>query len=258
MYVPLRDDSGPINFRIPWNKYTARGFAIAVALASLILLLIPVFKLDTLYITRYEINKVPIEFLNFGDGDGTGVSKGNLAEEGMKHKGKNPETDLHDAEIAAIANTPKVILPRDVENASDFVTVKELGSKEKSNTNPNATGSQNTGSSDGDDLSTGLGDKGFGVGAGMGLGDIEWGGGGNRIVLHKKIPNYPPGVNTGAKIRIMFTVNPDGTVMRMVPLQKGDPILEKAALDALRQWRFNPLNSSIEMTGIITFTFKVS
>ncbi|MBI5325491.1 MAG: TonB family protein [Ignavibacteriae bacterium] len=258
MYVPLRDDSGPINIKLPWNKYTARGFLIALVIAALILLLIPVFRVDTLYMTRYEINKVPIEFLNFGNGDGTGASKGNLTEEGMKHKGKNPQTDLNDAEIAAKANTPKVILPRDAEDASKFVTVKELGSKENGATNNRATGSENIGAKDGDDLALGLGDKGIGAGSGMGLGDIEWGGGGNRIVLHKKIPKYPPGVNTGAKIRIMFTVNPDGTVMRMVPLQKGDPILEKSAMDALRQWRFNPLNSNVEMQGIITFTFKVS
>ena len=258
MYVPLRDESGPLNIKLPWNKYTARGFAIAIALIAIILLLIPVFNLDTLYITRYEINKVPIEFLNFGNGDGTGASKGNLAEEGMKHKGKTPESDLHDAEIAAKSNSPKVIMSKEADDATKFVTVKEFGSKEKTATDSKSTGSQNVGGNEGDDLALGLGDKGIGAGSGMGLGDIEWGGGGNRIVLHKKIPKYPPGVNTGAKIRIMFTVNPDGTVMRMVPLQKGDPILEKAAMDALRQWRFNPLNSTIEMQGIITFTFKVS
>jgi TonB family protein len=44
----------------------------------------------------------------------------------------------------------------------------------------------------------------------------------------------------------------------MYPLQKGDPMLERSAMDALRQWRFNPLKSNTEMYGIITFTFRLN
>jgi TonB family protein len=92
----------------------------------------------------------------------------------------------------------------------------------------------------------------------LGLGDIEWGGGGNRVVLFKKLPKYPPGVNTEAVIRIRFTVSPKGNVINAFPLQKGDPLLEKAALDAIKKWRFNPLKDDREMYGIITFTFRLS
>jgi len=52
-------------------------------------------------------------------------------------------------------------------------------------------------------------------------------------------------------------VRKDGTVTSMVPLQKADPALEKAAMDALRQWRFNPIQEDIEMEGRIPFTFRL-
>jgi TonB family protein len=63
---------------------------------------------------------------------------------------------------------------------------------------------------------------------------------------------------SGAQIRIRFTVAKDGTIISMLPLQKGEPNLEKAAMNALRQWRFNPLKDDKIMFGIITFTFKLS
>ncbi len=258
MYVPLRDESKPIFIKIPWDKYTARGFAIALIIIALLMLLLPIFRIKTPYVAKYEINKVPIEYLNFGNGDGTGMSKGNLTEEGEKFKGKKPGSDLEDATIAAKKNTTRVKMSDDVDNATKFVPVKQLASNEKNKNQKEGTAVNNVGSPEGSDLGTGLGEKGFGAGSGLGLGDIEWGGGGNRIVLHKKLPKYPPGVNTGARIRILFTVSRDGSVINMVPLQKGDPVLEKAAMDALREWRFNPLNVDKEMTGIITFTFKLS
>jgi TonB family protein len=40
-------------------------------------------------------------------------------------------------------------------------------------------------------------------------------------------------------------------------MQKGDPMLERAALEALRRWQFNPTGDDKEMVGFITFTFRV-
>ncbi|TAE27287.1 MAG: TonB family protein [Candidatus Kapaibacterium sp.] len=102
----------------------------------------------------------------------------------------------------------------------------------------------------------GLGRFGSGAGRGQGYG-LEWGGGGNRVVLHKELPKYPPGMNTSTQIKIRFTVNPNGTVGMILPMQKGDPLLERAAIEALRRWQFNPLQETKEMVGFITFTFRV-
>jgi TonB family protein len=57
---------------------------------------------------------------------------------------------------------------------------------------------------------------------------------------------------------LKFTVSPEGVVTSIIPLQKGDPVLERSAIEALRQWRFNRLKENKEMYGIITFTFRVS
>ncbi len=80
----------------------------------------------------------------------------------------------------------------------------------------------------------------------------------NRQILHKVIPDYPPGLQREAVVRVRFAVLPDGTVGEMVPVLKGDPTLESITLQALRQWRFNALPPGApqkEVTGIITFRY---
>ena len=82
----------------------------------------------------------------------------------------------------------------------------------------------------------------------------------NRTVLNQKIPQYPPGLQKEAVVRIRFTVLPDGRLGQMIPVQKGDPQLEEITLKALRQWRFNPLSPTAEqknVTGIITFRYEL-
>jgi len=69
------------------------------------------------------------------------------------------------------------------------------------------------------------------------------------------LPRFPSGVNTNAVLKFKFTVMPDGTVGRIIPLQKADPRLEQAALEALRQWRFNQLRNEVVMEGIIPLQF---
>jgi protein TonB len=79
-----------------------------------------------------------------------------------------------------------------------------------------------------------------------------------RSILHKVIPQYPPGLQNEAIIKVQFTVLPDGSVGKMVPVIKGNTTLESITLNALRQWRFNPLQSNApqrEVEGIITFRY---
>ncbi len=139
---------------------------------------------------------------------------------------------------------------------SDAVAHNAAGSANGSanKAKPSADASS-VGTAEGDDAS-GLGRFGTGSGKGTGYG-LEWGGGGNRVVLHKEMPKYPSGVNTSVQIKIRFTVLPNGSVGAMLPMQKGDPVLERAAIEALRRWQFNPLNDTKDMVGFITFTFRV-
>ncbi|MCX7909653.1 MAG: TonB family protein [Ignavibacteria bacterium] len=245
-----------IDIRIYWEPNTARGFLISLVIFFFLLFLISFVKYEPPTLPIYEQKTIPLELINFGLGDGTGLSKGNLSAEGMAHKGKSPSNQLEDASIAA----PKGNKPSQVDDpllARQIQPTNQLSS-EVGNKNNVGTGSKDIGKQEGAVDGTGLGDKGYGQGAGYGLGDIEWGGGGNRIVLYKVLPKYPAGYNVNAQIKLKFTVSADGVVTSIVPLQKGDPVLERAAIEALRQWRFNRLKENKEMYGIITFTFKVS
>lgn len=80
----------------------------------------------------------------------------------------------------------------------------------------------------------------------------------NRVVLQKVIPEYPSGLRREALVRISFVVLPSGVVARTIPILKGDAVLERVAIDAFRQWRFNALPEDVaqkEQQGIITFRF---
>lgn len=249
------DTQKTVNIKIPWETNTARGFGISLAMCLIALLIAPFIELTPANPRVIPINTVPVTLLNFGDGDGTGMSKGNLTPEGTTHKGQKPRSDLEDARIASL--TKPGVAPENTELTSNIRPAKQLTSDQKNNTTASGSDSRNIGSPDGSESGTGLGDKGFGKGKGSGFGDIEWGGGGNRTVLYKKIPEFPEGVNTSAQIKMKFTVLPDGTVGMVMPMQKADPRLERAAIDALKQWRFNPLKEDIVMVGIIPLNFML-
>jgi TonB family protein len=107
------------------------------------------------------------------------------------------------------------------------------------------------------------GGMGGGTGGGIGKGSgpsIDWGGTGSRRLLSGKIPSYPQGTNKELPVALQFTVLPDGTVGRVIPLRKSDELLESAAIAALKTWRFDPLPSQVEQkdqVGKITFNFTL-
>jgi protein TonB len=72
------------------------------------------------------------------------------------------------------------------------------------------------------------------------------------------LPRYAEKVN--ARIRVQITVNPEGRIVRRIPLRKGNPRLEAAVMSALQRWRFNALPPAApqeNQTGTITFTFRL-
>ena len=81
-----------------------------------------------------------------------------------------------------------------------------------------------------------------------------------RTILNQVLPQYPPGYQKEAVVKIRFTVLPDGSVGPMIPVQKGDPELEEITMRVLRQWRFNPLPPGVEqksVQGVITFRYQL-
>lgn len=80
----------------------------------------------------------------------------------------------------------------------------------------------------------------------------------NRNALFAPLPSYREKVN--ATIRVRISVNPQGRIVQRLPLLKGNPALEQAAMQALARWKFNPLppNAPQEMqTGVVTFHFRL-
>lgn len=80
----------------------------------------------------------------------------------------------------------------------------------------------------------------------------------DRVPLRTQLPEYDEKVN--AVIQVRITVDPQGRIVRVLPLRKGNPTLEQAVMQALQQWLFNPLSAGApkeNQTGTITFRFRL-
>lgn len=90
--------------------------------------------------------------------------------------------------------------------------------------------------------------------------EIDFGGKGMRKIYSYILPEYPEGVAKEIDVKLRFTILPDGTVGKIFPLIKADARLELAAINSLRQWRFEPLPvnaKQIEQTVIVTFPYRL-
>lgn len=232
------------------------------ALCVLALLLITLNLLDiTPYIRQPERITVPIQLLQFGTGNPNLPSAGNLTAEGAVRKARQNPEPLEDARQSdRKVEETATAKPREYTQLSLVKPVKDDAktSEKPAKLAENASSKTDIGSTTAPATSEGEGLGRFGSGAGRGQGySLDWGGGGNRVVLHKELPKYPVGITTSAQIKMRFTVLPNGSVGMILPMQKGEPALERAAMEALRRWQFNPTNDGKDMLGFITFTFRI-
>lgn len=252
-----REESIPpgITLQIPWERFTARGFGVALITVPCLLYVMSLTQCSTPVLhERTEIRSIPLMDLRWGNGDGTGNSGGNLAKSGMKKQGQKPSLDIEDAS-ASVKSATKTTASTDISTSANVKPVRELGNVTQT---PNAqAGVKDIGVGKEGLLSgTGLGPQGDGKGSGEGWG-LQWGGGGNRSVLYKRLPTYPAGA-TATQIRVRFRVTPDGTVGQMNFVTKGDPQLENEVTKALKMWKFNKITDERDMEGIITFSFRAN
>ncbi len=87
---------------------------------------------------------------------------------------------------------------------------------------------------------------------------IEWEGELKREILYEVMPDIKNIDAREAEIKLIFKVEPDGTVSEVTPLQKGGNIqLENASMEALKRWKFNPVNvlNGNAQQGVISFKF---
>ncbi len=81
-----------------------------------------------------------------------------------------------------------------------------------------------------------------------------------RAAISRVIPKYPPGHQKEVVVKAKLVVLPNGLVSEVVPLQKGDPLLEELTVKALSQWKFNPLPPDLPQLpqeGKITFIYRL-
>jgi TonB family protein len=248
-----------IEFKIPWDKITAKSWAMALTSLGVILMFLSFFGVGEP--ERIQLTERPnIVLLNFGEGDGTGKRKGNLQKEGKTNRAKNVKTNLEDAKRSSKTKQKRNPSTATIEESNNITAVEKIETKKTELPKPGGNDNENIGKSDApsDDLfARGLGDVGSGTGAGTGIGDIDWGGGGNRIVLNKPLPKYPDGVRASSKMIMQIKVLPDGTVSNVISKKKGDPRLEIATVEALKKWRFNPIDSNVIMIGEVPISFVV-
>ncbi len=100
---------------------------------------------------------------------------------------------------------------------------------------------------------TSQGEGGFGF-------ELDFGGKGMRRIYSYSLPEYPDGVSKEIDVKLRFAIQPDGTVAKIFPMIKADARLEAAAINSLRQWRFEPLPRSAnqsEQVVVITFPYRL-
>jgi protein TonB len=202
---------------------------------TIIAILFFLWKIDT----EFEVS----EFVTIGFGSGNSSSSGGiLGKQGL---------DLPQQESSSqiIESEKKVDLPVVKNSFEENIAINEENNKNKNKTGVE-TNNQN--------LDTKQGNLGQSEG-GLGF-DIEWGGSGTRKIYSYILPEYPVGVNKELDIRLRFSILPDGSVGIILPLTKGDTRMENAAINSLRQWKFEPLGSSkkqVEQFAVIVFPYRL-
>lgn len=213
------------------------SFSVSIVFHLLLFASLLYYKLKSDYTPQqfYEIS--------FGNSEGTGSSGGsgteinnNIIQPGELNKQVNNSKDIKGVD-----------LPKSDADIANEVT-QTIGRKKN-------TSQKNIES---DNLSPGIGNGGQGTG-GFGYG-IDWGGRGTRKIYSYSLPSYPSGVDKEIDIKLRFSILPDGTVGTIIPLTKADTRLEDAAINSLRQWRFealNPAQKNIEQIAVIVFPYRL-
>lgn len=151
--------------------------------------------------------------------------------------------NVNEVNLPKAKNTSEENIISPADKNKDVASSQETKTEESDNSNVTAEGQGNK--------AEGSGSFGY---------DIEWGGKGKRQIYNYIIPEYPEGVSKEIDIRLKFTILPDGTVGKILPLIKADTRLENTAINSLRQWRFEPLSPSqpqVEQTAVIVFPYRL-
>ncbi|MBU1115399.1 MAG: energy transducer TonB [Bacteroidetes bacterium] len=212
-----------------WKKSGYRSTAISVVIHLSIILLLMAFKITP----EIDLNEyVTIGFGNIGESSSTGSLTKSEPDIPLVSEKKKNEIEI-----------PKV---KNIDETNDAVPVK--AEEKVIDKQPTKTEAKDKVIDDG---SESKGNFGF---------ELDFGGKGQRKIYSYEIPAYPPGVSKEIDVKLQFTIMADGSVGRIIPVQKADTRLEAVAMNSLRKWRFEALPEGVKgkpQTAVITFPFRL-
>lgn len=228
------------------NKSTGISYSISIILHIIAVVVFLFFNLS------FDYSPTEYVELSFGIAteEGSSGAQGNqvdkieeIVQQNEKNLTGDKSEEVQEVNLPVAENTSEdnVIKPAD--------TDKEVSNKSSEESIEEVTSSVS---------STGQGNEAEGEGS-FGF-DIEWGGSGTRKIYSFILPRYPEGVKKEIDIKLQFTILPDGTVGTIIPKMKADTRLENAAINSLRQWRFEALSTSqrqLEQTAVIVFPYRL-
>ncbi len=259
--------------RIPWDSNTVRGFICALLIIIFFVVISPYIPVRPLVLSSHDTTSIPIEvitLLKFGKGNGPAPSHGNLTDAGKLAHATQNSPRFQDAAAPKQSTKLKSTSSSSTDIAVNIRTTKSENSKDEKNKSKATENSSNvktnvsdhsTSVAQGDKKATtdgtGRGIQGTSSGAGLGM-SLEWtNGGGNAVVLTKRMPTAPSGLNNSTVVKLRFTVDRNGDVVSVSPLTRGAPLAESAALRAMWLWKFK-LKDEQRAEGIVKFTFDVN
>ena len=202
---------------------------------------------------RFSIDHEPDNYVTIGFGTiGTLSSSGAAA---LKSDKSKEVPSVEKQKDKSETEEKKIELPKSLQTDAENLIKAAANKKEKEDTSPanvkpllNKSDAENKGRE-----LTGRGEGNFGF-------EIDFGGKGIRKIYSYVLPEYPAGVSKEINVKLRFSILPDGTVGVVFPLIKADTRLEMAAINSLRQWRFEPLpkkQNQTEQTAIIVFPYRL-
>ncbi|MDZ7766893.1 MAG: energy transducer TonB [Melioribacteraceae bacterium] len=227
-----------------YNESKGNSYIYSFSLHAFLLL---IFFFVNFNIEMHTEDYVTVGFGTVGEGGSSGaIGKEQTNERNIAEVEKQPEK--------AEQENKKVDLP-EVKNETESDAVIAADDREKKVEAPpqEVKPIQETKSDNKGKEFEGAGEGSFGF-------EIDFGGRGKRKIYNYSLPDYPDGVSKEIDVKLRFTILPDGTVGRIIPLIKADARLESAAITSLRQWRFEPLSTDQqqnEQTAIITFPYRL-
>jgi protein TonB len=202
---------------------------------------------------KYSLDYAPREYveLSFGKSNQPGSSGAigtqiNQVEENAKaetNETLDKSEEVKEVELPKAKNTSEENVVKPADKQKEKTEAAKTETKENTDSKVTASGQGNKAEGEGS----------FGY-------DIDWGGQGQRRIYSYILPAYPQGVNKEIDIRLRFSILPDGTVGNILLLTKADTKLENAAINSLRQWRFEALapgQKQSEQTAVIVFPYRL-